>query len=169
MIAPSKIRAVAERYYEENIEFRTFLKEHADCDELDAQFLELHNELFNDHDCCKCNNCCKAYAITFSDSDIDAVSKYLGLQRDAFVSEYLDESDYDEDGYKTKEQPCVFLCDDGKCRIQECKPESCKGFPFTDQPDRLGSMLGVIDFAEECPVVFEILKRLKGIYGFEWR
>ena len=166
MIHPSKIGAVARRRYEENLEFRTLLKENADEDELDAQFLLLHKELFKGHDCCSCGNCCRAYAITFSEDDIASVSRHVGKLREAFIDEYLDTSDFDEDGYKLKEQPCVFLTGDGKCKIQVFKPSSCRGFPFTDQPDRLGSMLSVIDFAEECPVVFEILERLKGIYDY---
>ena len=167
MIKPSKINAVAKRRADENYEFRAFLKEHAEWDELDAQFLELHNELFADYDCCKCSNCCRAYSVMLNDDDIEAISRHLGQSKQDFIKENLEKSDFDENAYKINKQPCIFLRDDGKCSIQEVKPEECKGFPFTDQPDRLGSMLSIIDFAEECPVVFEILERLKEIYDFE--
>ena len=168
MIKPSKINAIAKRHAEENYEFRTFLKQHADGDKLDAQFLKLHNELFADYDCCKCNNCCRAYSVVLNDADIEAISRYLGQSKRDFIKENLEKSDFDENEYKINKQPCIFLCDDGKCSIQDVKPAECKGFPFTDRPDRLGSMFSIIDFAEECPVVFEILKRLKEIYDFEW-
>ena len=62
--------------------------------------------------------------------------------------------------------PCRFLDMDGRCRIQECKPEECKGFPYTDRPDRLASLYSVLSAAEVCPVVFEILERLKELYHF---
>jgi len=172
MIAPSKINAVAKKAEEENYKFRTFLKNRADSDELDAQFLELHNELFADYDCCKCSNCCKTYTTVLSDDDISAIADYLGKTEDDFINEYLEESDpfdSDEGRFKIKGQPCLFLLADGKCSIQECKPSSCKGFPFTDRPERLFSLLGVVEFAGECPVVFEILERLKKIYGFRKR
>ena len=167
MINPSKINAVAKRRADENYEFRTFLKEHADWDELDAQFLQLHNELFADYDCCKCSNCCRAYSVVLNDDDINAISQYLGQPKTDFIKENLEKSDFDENEYKINKQPCIFLRNDGKCSIQEVKPSECKGFPFTDKPDRLGSMLSIIDFAEECPVVFEILERLKEMYDFD--
>jgi len=168
MIDPSKINIVAEKRLEENLEFRQFLKKHADCDKLDSQFLELHNELFADYDCCKCANCCKAYSIVLSNDNVEIISQYLGQSKEDFISENLEKSDFDENDYKIKIQPCIFLCDDGRCRIQAIKPSTCKDFPFTDQPDRLLSMLGIIDFAEECPVVFEILERLKKMYQFKF-
>ena len=59
--------------------------------------------------------------------------------------------------------------EDGRCVIEECKPAECISFPHTDKPDRLSCLLGVLSFAEECPVVFEILERLKAIYGFDRR
>ena len=164
MIEPSKINSVAKRYAKQNSKFRTFLKSRADADELDAQFLYLHNELFADYDCCKCNNCCKTYYVILENDEIANISRYLGKAENDFINEYLTESD--EGGYKIKGESCLFLCGDGKCEIQECKPSECKGFPFTDRPDRLSSMFGILGFAEECPVVFEILERLKRIYRF---
>ena len=59
MIEPSKIKETAKRYEDENLQFRSFLKNRADYDELDKQFLDLHNELFAGYDCCKCANCCR--------------------------------------------------------------------------------------------------------------
>jgi len=162
MIEPSKINFVAKRYAEQNYKFRTFLKRRADVDKLDAQFLELHNELFANYDCCKCNNCCKTYDVILKDDEITDISRYLGKAENDFINECLTKSD--EGGYKIKGKPCSFLSADGKCEIQECKPSECKGFPFTDRPNRLSSMLSILDFAEECPVVFEILERLKRIY-----
>jgi Fe-S-cluster containining protein len=163
MIKPSEIKAVSERFREENYKFRTYLKNRADSDELDENFLYLHNELFADYDCDQCNNCCKEYTTVFEDEEIQAASRLLGMSEADFVSAYLTETD---EGSETKEKPCVFLCEDGKCRIEQCMPSSCRDFPFTDRPDRLSSMLGVVEFAEACPVVFEILQRLKKIYRF---
>jgi hypothetical protein len=54
MIAPNEIAARAKQKEDENYAFRTYLKGHADPEELDAQFLELHNELFADYDCNSC-------------------------------------------------------------------------------------------------------------------
>ena len=121
MISPSNVSAAAAEREDENLRFRIFLKNHADPDELDRQFLALHKELFAGYDCCRCGNCCR------------------------------------------------FLNDDGKCRLQECKPEECKGFPYTDQPHRLESLYSILSAAEVCPVVFEIIERLKELYHFRTR
>ena len=66
-------------------------------------------------------------------------------------------------------EPCRFLNADGKCRLQECKPEECKGFPYTDQPHRLESLYSILSAVEVCPVVFEIIERLKELYHFRTR
>ena len=165
MIHPSKIHATAKKYERENVKFRTFLKCNADPDELDKQFLALHNELFSEYDCCKCGNCCRVYSTVLHMDDMDSISKHLGLAREDFMQKYLVQS---VEGYEIK-APCCFLEEDGKCQIQDCKPEECRDFPHTDKPGRLGSLLGVLSFAEECPVVFEILQRLKEMYGFRTR
>lgn len=45
MLQPDKVQAEARKKENENFKFRTFLKCHADEDELDRQFLRLHKEL----------------------------------------------------------------------------------------------------------------------------
>ncbi len=162
MIAPSAVHAAAKRMENENLKFRAFLKNHADAGELDRQFLKLHHELFSGYDCCKCNNCCRAYRTVLTEDEIDSIAALIGVARQEFVKQHLVQG---SGGYELK-APCPFLEADGKCRIQERKPAECKGFPYTDQPERMESLLGVIAFAEKCPVVFEIIERLKVIYRF---
>ena len=169
MINPSKINKVSEKHNEENLEFRQFLKQHADSEELDAQFLELHTKLFADYDCCKCANCCRAYSVVLNENDVETVSQHLGQSKNDFINENMEKSFFDEGDYIMKTQPCIFLCSDGKCQINDIKPATCQDFPFTNKPDRLSSMYSIIDFASECPVVFEILERLKKMYGFKRR
>jgi Fe-S-cluster containining protein len=125
---------------------------------------------FSDYDCCKCANCCKTYRITLDDGEVKRIAAHLGQTDSGFKAEYLADADEDDEKpYKFKEKPCPFLEDDGRCRIQICKPDVCAGFPYTDKPERLESMLGVIGNAEVCPVVYEILERLKAMYRFRNR
>lgn len=72
-------------------------------------------------------------------------------------------------GYHTKHMPCDFLQEDGSCKLGDCKPDSCKKYPYTDQPERLWSLLGMLDTITICPVAFEIFERLKKEYGFKRR
>ena len=51
IIKPEDVRAEAKKNEKENFKFRTFLKCHANEDELDKQFLRLHKEFFADYDC----------------------------------------------------------------------------------------------------------------------
>jgi len=166
MIEPSKIKKTYQKVADQNDKFRIFLKNNANSDELDSYFLRIHNELFSAYDCCKCHNCCDVYEIRVEKNEIAAISDYLGLSENDFIEKYLAANDSDEE-YVMKERPCCFLDADGKCRIQDIKPSVCKNFPYTDKPYRLYNMFGMFTFAEDCPVVFEIIDRLKLIYDYE--
>jgi len=163
VINPSKIKKVYQEVAEQNEKFRLFLKKNAIDYELDAHFLRLHNEIFAQYDCCKCTNCCKLYDILVDKNDIETISQYLGLSENDFIEKYL--IVHDED-YIMKDKPCCFLNADGKCRIYEIRPSVCREFPHTNKPYRLYNMCGVLSFTEECPVVFEIIERLKKIYNY---
>ena len=72
-------------------------------------------------------------------------------------------------GYHTNHKPCDFLQEDGNCKPGNCKLDSCKKYPYTDQPERLCSLLGMLDTVSICPVAFEMFERLKKEYGFKRR
>ena len=168
MIEPNKVKEMAKRYADKNSKFRIFLKNNADPDELDEHFHRLHNEIFHkyNYDCCKCNNCCKLYNIRLEQKDITAISEYFGQSENDFIEKYLIPDDEEADCFVLKNKPCCFLDADGKCRIYECRPTVCREFPHTNKPDRLFSMLGILEFMEDCPVVYEIIESLKKIYNF---
>ena len=121
MLAPKDVPAAAAKLEDENLRFRTFLKIHADPDELDQQFLALHRELFAGYDCCQCGNCCRRYSTILSEEEIDVISAYLGMTRQKFLEDCLIRG---RDGLELP-APCRFLDMDGRCWIQECKPEEC--------------------------------------------
>ena len=146
--------------------FRTLLKSHADIDELDSQFLALHNELFAAYDCSQCRNCCKKYLSVFEEQEIQPAAQFLGLSEAEFKAEYLQENDGELIMQTT---PCPFLTDQNCCQLESCKPASCQNFPFTNQPERLLSLISLINAAEICPVVYEMMIRLMKIYRFRRR
>lgn len=153
MIHPDKVSAKAKKKENENFKFRSYLKCHADEDELDRQFLRLHKELFADYDCSKCRNCCKMYKGSIPVEDIDRDAQYLGITPEQFIDAYLEKEEYDMN-YQTKHKPCDFLQEDGNCKLGDCKPDSCKKYPYTDQPERVSSLLNLLDVIEICPVAF---------------
>jgi uncharacterized protein len=166
LIEPSKVSEAFNRVEDENYAFRAYLKNHADEDKLDKQFLELHNELFSDYDCNKCRNCCKEYYARFEEYELKSVSNLLKMKEKEFKDKYIKE---DMGEYLLNVKPCCFLMEDGSCAIESCKPLSCKDYPFTNKPERLWSLLGILTSASICPVVFEMLERLKKEYGFSKR
>lgn len=93
---------------------------------------------------------------------------YLQLSVEEFKEQFL-EFDELHDRYETKHMPCDFLQKDGVCRLGGCRPESCKQFPYTDQPERLWSLYSVLEAVSVCPAAFEIWERLKVLYGFRFR
>ena len=163
MITPKNVHAAALKVEAENHRFRRFLKTHANEDELDQQFLRLHKELFASYDCSKCRNCCLAYDVSLENEEISAIAAVKGLTSDAFCKQFLS---FGLLGYEIK-QPCPFLCEDGQCELESCKPSECAGYPYTDRPDRMGSLLNIIASAEVCPIVYEMLERLKDTYHFK--
>ena len=168
MIAPRKVRFEAKKKENENLEFRIFLKGHADEKELDEQFKRFHDELFSNYDCSRCRNCCKMYRGSIPSEDLERDAEILDLTKEQFVEKYLIKNEV-EDTYETKNKPCDFLQEDGNCKLGECRPENCKKYPYTDQPDRLQSLYSVLNAVEVCPVAFEIYERLKKEYEFRYR
>ena len=165
LISPDEVKAKAKSKENENYAFRTYLKMHADPLKLDEQFRKLHEELFSGYDCSQCRNCCKMYCGMIPQEDIEKAAGQFSMSGKDFVERFL-EYDPREMSYKTKHCPCDFLKDDGACALGDCKPVNCRRYPYTDQPDRMGSLLSIIESAAVCPVVYEILERLKEEYHF---
>jgi Fe-S-cluster containining protein len=164
MIDPTKIQEAATDKKAENLKFHEFLKSNADPKELDKQFQKLHEELFSSYDCCLCNNCCRIYAVALREDEADSIAEFLGLSARDFAEKYLFRSS--TGGYGI-EGPCPFLLLDGKCVINACKPSVCKGYPYTDQPDKVSNLVKMFSITEECPIVYEMVERLKEIYRFK--
>lgn len=60
---------------------------------------------------------------------------YLGITVEEFIDSFLEKEECVL-GYQTKHKPCDFLQEDGKCRLGDCKPESCKSILIlTNQRD----------------------------------
>ena len=168
MIVPRKVKDAAKQKEKENIRFRTFLKGNADEKVLDQQFSDLHAEFFSNYDCSRCRNCCKEFHGTFSHEELDKCATSLGITKDDFIKTYLKES-VSLGEYETKNRPCDFLLASGECKLGESKPKGCIEFPYTNKPERLWSLYSVLNAVSVCPVAFEIVERLKQMYGFKPR
>lgn len=164
VIEPSKIKKAFKRVEAENYAFRTYLKNRADGNELDKQFFKLHKELFASYDCNKCRNCCKEYSASFEEDDLDKISDFLKMTKNDFIKTYVKDVCGE---YQLNVKPCCFLKEDGGCKIETCKPSGCRDYPYTNKPERLFSLLGIVQSTSVCPVVFEMFERLKDEYKFK--
>ena len=81
--------------------------------------------------CRQCGDCCKGYGGTYmTETDIDNICWYLGLERDTFIKRYCQISGdrlliaQGLNGY------CIFW--DHLCSIHPVKPRMCKNWPFIE-------------------------------------
>lgn len=163
MLGPLRLKDAYKSKWNENYAFRTYLKSNADSKTFDEQVLALHNSLFSTYNCKNCRNCCKKYEATFEEDEIISASKFLEMTPDSFKEQFIIDC-FGE--YQLNSKPCVFLLEDNSCRIESCKPSSCKMYPYTNQAGRLDCTLSLIESSKVCPVVYEIIERLKKIYDF---
>lgn len=92
----------------------------------------------------------------------------MGIAVEQFMDSFLEKIKLGI-GYHTNHKLCDFLQEDGNCKPGNCKLDSCKKYPYTDQPERLSNLLGMLDIISICPVIFEMYERLKKEYGFKRR
>ena len=89
MLSPRKLLFYTNKNEVQNYRFRSWLKFHADPEDLDQRFFRLHQELFADYDCSRCRNCCKQYYGSVPKSDIERDATALGMTENDFRKKYL--------------------------------------------------------------------------------
>lgn len=72
-----------------------------DMPDYEKQFQNLHKEFFTEYDCNKCRNCCKQYAGTIPQGDVERDAKHLGMSIEDFETLYLKDSN--EEGMRQLE------------------------------------------------------------------
>jgi Fe-S-cluster containining protein len=98
--------------------------------------------------CTRCGDCCNGYGGTYlSATDIDAISRYLGISADRLVMRYTRKSGgrrliaQGDNGY------CIFW--DKVCTIHPVKPKMCRQWPFI--PSLLVDVGNWQAMAASCP------------------
>jgi Fe-S-cluster containining protein len=142
----------------ENKKFLNSLKR-SDPRDLDDRFHTAHDEIFAEINCLDCANCCKTTSPIFYQTDIERVSRAVGMKPGAFIEKYL-RIDEDKD-YVLKSAPCPFLDSDNYCTVYDSRPKACREYPHTDRK----KMIQVLDLAMRntmvCPAVLRIVEKLK--------
>lgn len=163
MLPPDKLKSAFNKVEEENWMLRAFLKEQ-DPDEVDSIVHSLHKELFEGFDCIECSNCCKAIAPIVKENQIKIISAQLNQTPAEFTSKYLIETD---EGFAINRKPCPFLTESG-CSFYEHRPVNCREYPHTHKPEIWARLINLVENSAICPVVFELIERLKKHYWDEF-
>jgi Fe-S-cluster containining protein len=153
---------------QENLKFREYVRA-----DLDLSDYRLHGivqqatqEVWAHIDCRTCANCCKTRHPLFSRAEVQRIADYLGITPAELRTRYL-EMDGEAAKYRTRKLPCPFL-QDNLCSIYDVRPSVCAGYPHLHRNFR-NRLWQTIDNAETCPIVFNVLERLKRRLGFRSR
>jgi uncharacterized protein len=163
---PDIVARLGDEREHENIRFRTFLKmaSHQLVQRVNEVARQAGEEAARQMDCTACAACCRDNLIPMSDEEIVRLAARIGVDRDSFEKQYLVRDDLDHQP-ALDAQPCPFLLDN-RCTVYEDRPDACKGYPYVggDLPSR---MWGIIERAETCPIIFEMLQQTKLAIGFD--
>ena len=169
-ITPQNVQGLAEQKDEENFRFRRFLKASPlSVAQLDKLVVQTTDEVWAKVDCTACGNCCKEVGPVLNQADVERLAVRLGMTAQAFIEAYLKpEEDPDEAGprWEMRIRSCPLL-KDNRCSVYEDRPDSCRRYPYLHEPDFVFRMLGMVERTSTCPIVFEVLERLKDSTGFQ--
>jgi len=150
---------------DENTAFRTFVKWELELSDrrLNTIVSETTSQVWQDIDCRTCANCCRMQQPVFSRTEVQRIAAYLDLPVEEVRARYLT-SDAETGKYITRDLPCPFL-DGNLCSIYEVRPAVCADYPHLRRNFR-SRLWQVIDNAAVCPIVYNVLERLKSTLGF---
>ena len=82
-------------------------------------------------DCTRCGDCCRGFGGTYlSEKDIDAISAYVSIERDAFIEKFCVPSGSRRVIRQRPDGYCVFW--NQLCTIHPVKPRMCRQWPFLE-------------------------------------
>jgi len=188
-----KIASLAKERLEENQEIRAFLEQAPVSDEeLDHEVARLARQATAEVSCVGCHNCCAHQQAEASDEEVERLSAFLGMSVPEFMREYAVPAPLAKvpirrrlirnglrDGTSapppqygpihSTDHPilsvCVFLGDDGACKVYEARPECCRAYPGLDSGGVRGRLCFVVENCGVCPIVFSVYEELKRLFG----
>lgn len=157
----SEIRRLADKLDNENIEFRTFLKNHdMDSWEIDNIVWEIYAEVSAQIDCTQCGNCCKVTLPVMDQDEIRVFATGLQVAPEDFKDAYLIPAEDEPWKYTFKGTPCPFL-EDNRCTNHDFRPESCVTYPHLGKKHFVSRLWNVIENTAICPIAFNVFQLLK--------
>ena len=160
------IQQAAAAKEQENLAFRMFVKADLELSDrrLNAIVQDTTAQVWSGIDCQTCANCCKTQHPLFSRTEAQRIAEYLGLSLQDLRERYLT-SNEEAGKYMTQQLPCPFL-QENLCTIYPVRPAVCANYPHLHRNLRR-RLWQVIDNAGHCPIVYNVLERLKVELGFQ--
>jgi Fe-S-cluster containining protein len=150
----------------ENLAFRDYVRADLDLSDyrLHAVVQQTTQQVWDRIDCRDCANCCKTRHPLFNRTDVARIAAFLDMTAEELRARYL-EVDPEAAKYITRQLPCPFL-KDNLCSIYDVRPSVCAGYPHLHRNFR-NRLWQTIDNAATCPIVFNVLERLKRRLGYK--
>ena len=157
-----KIKALAILRKEENEKFRRYLK-NRNLHKTDALVHRINEEVAPRINCTTCGNCCKELSPYLNKEDLNNLAQATRKSIEEVIATYTEK---DEEGVSFTHLPCTFLADN-KCTIYQHRPQTCHSFPHLHNPGFTSRLRRVIDNYAICPIIFNVIERLKLEIGFQ--
>jgi Fe-S-cluster containining protein len=159
----AEIKRITAEEDDENVRFRQYLKYRLSWSDrrVDEFVHGILAEVEAAIDCTRCANCCRVLEVSLIDADIARLAKHLGQTRRTVAETYAAPGESCERAFK--DSPCAFL-DDSRCRVYEARPRDCREYPHLQKGDFRGRMWSVLQHAEDCPIIFNVLRELKAYF-----
>jgi Fe-S-cluster containining protein len=159
---PYQLSKVLEGKNVENIFFREHLLK-MNVAALNPLVQQLNIEVSAAVDCTQCGNCCKRFEPGLEQNEIEVLAAQKQLEPEVFKERFIG---HDGHSHFLKAKPCMFL-NDTVCSIYEHRPGSCAGYPHLDQENAIRNQHIWASYSM-CPIVFNVLERLKEAVGFRY-
>lgn len=161
---PQRVAKLAEQRHDENWRFRTFLKmlTPARQRQIDRMAEKFGHEAQAQIDCRECGACCRDNAVPVNEEEISQVAQCLKLSAPEVREKWISHDDADGDHIDAR--PCPFLIGN-RCSVYDGRPEGCRGYPYIGG-EIATRMLSIIEQAGTCPIVYDMLERLKDTTAF---
>ncbi len=155
---PERLRSLAERKLQANLRLRQSLKFSPLPEKVvDAMFHRAFDEVSAAVDCTQCARCCETLGPLLEDDDVAKLARRLDLTPEQVRERYLRP---EPGGLVFTTLPCPFLVE-RRCSVYEDRPEDCRAYPHLHKPEMVSRLLGVIDASGTCPIVYEVLERVR--------
>ncbi len=157
-----KIKTLSILREDENEKFRRYLKNRS-VHKTDLLVHQINDQVAPRIDCTACGNCCKELSPYLNKEDLHQLAEATRKSIEDVIAAYTEK---DEEGLSFNQMPCVFLAEN-KCTIYQHRPETCHSFPHLHKPEFTSRLRRVMDNYAICPIIFNVIERMKVEMGFE--